>query len=302
MQRCKLAFHCVNLCLDKLFAPQAGSLCALILPVTKCLNWIWLLQLHASASAYSTSNRLQLTTFIIIGDLGDYHVPSDMLLLLLLLWCSLGPRPLLAWLAGALPLLLLASTAAAETSYGVNSLACPANVETIGPDVDLSLPQFSTLNTTYLLRPGSYNITTTISVTNTSFPEGLCYIALEPNVTVYPKVSRSFTFNIGTRLGLQGFVLDGAQADGGVQTVAGSSAQWAAEGMTFQGFTNQAINLLGGTSSLRNCVVQNNSGRSRALVCQGGFTPQPNIVLSLETVSSSNCEAVQLESEGGHGE
>jgi len=73
--------------------------------------------------------------------------------------------------------------AAGASAYVINGLNCPATTVNVTSGVDLSLNQYSTLNTTYLLAPGEYNISNQI----TAFPgtpEGLCYIAQGPGVIV----------------------------------------------------------------------------------------------------------------------
>lgn len=153
----------------------------------------------------------------------------------------------------------LSSTPTSTTSaLTINGLTCPDNIVVVNQSVDLSVAEYSTSNTTYVLAPGMYNITSTILV---DAPEGLCYVAQGQGVTV--QVLGDVVFSAqGGPLGLKGFLLQSADSLRGCVAV----QSFAAEDMVMQGFYDWELYCYK-RCNLRNCRVLNNNNVVAPLFC-----------------------------------
>lgn len=149
------------------------------------------------------------------------------------------PHSNVAMLTGLLLLLLLATGGGAQQV--INGLVCPVKEEPVpsGSDLWTCCQQ---PNTTYLLAPGgNYTISKQIFPFPNTAPEGLCYIAEGPGVTVSSQVQVQDedrqAFVVTTQLGLKGFVLDGSASNGGgVLAADEATSKIAAEDMVLQGW------------------------------------------------------------------
>ena len=164
-----------------------------------------------------------------------------------------------------------------DTPITISGITCPANNVTLDPGVDLSAAGYHTLNTTYILKPGTYTMRIMNSVSSAG---SLCYVAQGQGVVVQsPSNDDTFSVSQGGKLGLKGFVLQGG-APGSAGTA--GPGFLTAEGMVFQGLPRHAV-YCQGTCTLRSCSVLDTLGDN-----EGPVTCYNGEVL-LEEVSDQIC-------------
>ena len=191
----------------------------------------------------------------------------------------------------AVLLLLLSQTVAAEepnltpsstaSAITINGLVdCPLNTVTLNSTVG-DLSAYAVQNTTYLLEPGTYNITSSIP---SYTAEGLCYVALGQGVTVRVLVNdAAFFVYQGAKFGLKGFKLQGAATSSGG---CWSEGVLAVEDMVLQSFRFYALVNKGQGTVRNSSVVDYSGGGQEPMQC---FNNDGSAHLLLEEVSTQTC-------------